>query len=119
MSSISDILEKVGLTEKDLDTPGYSGELKTLLEMQANLQRGQVSIESTRQYLSSMRDAVERELVNEPTFIRIFILKVENPKLIKLQARLQNYMLLEAYLSTPERMKQMMEDMVAGMVGRK
>jgi len=113
MSVIEEILEKFGLTEKDLDTPGYKGELKTLLDMQSSIQRGQVSVESTRQYLASMRDAVEKELIDEPEFIRIFIFKVENRKQIYLKARLKNYMLLEAYLSSPERMKEMMENMVA------
>jgi len=109
---IDEILEKFGLTYKDLDTEGYAGELQTLLDMQANLQKGQVSIESTRTHLASMRDAVERELVDEPEFVWRFIFRVPNRKQIYLKARLKNYMLLEAYLSSPERMKQMMEDMV-------
>ena len=113
MNVIDEILEKFGLTEKDLDTPGYKGELQTLLNMQSSIQKGQVSVESTRQYLASMRDAVEKELIDEPEFVRVFVFKVENRKQIYLKARLKNYMLLEAYLSSPERMKEMMENMVA------
>lgn len=116
---IDELLEKFGLRYEDLDTPGHGGERKTLLEMEAASRKGQVSIESTRQYIASMKDAVERELIDEPEFNYLFIFKIPNRKQIYLKARLKNYMLLEAYFSTPERMKQMMEDMLAGMVGRK
>jgi len=113
------ILEKYGLSYEDLDTPGHSGEKEYLMKMEADLKSNRVSVESTREYIASMREAVEKELVNEPTFIRIFLFKVENPKLIKLQARLQNYLLLEIFLSTPERIKKVMESNIAGVVGRK
>ena len=113
---IDQILEKFGLTYKDLDTPGHSGELKTLLDMESEVQKqGQMSVESIKKNISSLKDAVEKELIDEPEFNYIFTFKVPNRKQIYLKARLKNYMLLDAYLNSPERMKEMMEDMVAGL----
>lgn len=110
------LLKKTGLRFEDLDTPGHSGEKDYLLKMQADLQKNKVNIQSTREYLASMRESVERELVDEPEFNYIFIFKVPNRKQIYLKARLKNYMLLELYLSTPERLKKQMEDAVSGMI---
>jgi hypothetical protein len=118
MSLINEVLEKFGLKEEDLDTPGHSGEMETLLKMQQTIQKNQVSVERTRAYVSSLREEVTKQLVDEPEFNYIFIFKVPNRKQIFLKARLKNYMLLEAYLSSPERMKQEMEDMVSVLAGK-
>jgi hypothetical protein len=118
MSLINDVLAKFGLKEEDLDTPGHSGEMETLLKMQQTIQKNQVSVESTRSYVASLREAVTRELIDEPEFNYIFIFKVPNRKQILLKARLKNYLLLEAYLSSPERMKQEMEDIVSVLAGK-
>ncbi len=113
---IDTILEKFGLKYTDLDTPGHSGELKTLLEMESEIQKqSHLSVESIKKYISTMKDAIERELIDEPEFTYIFIFRVPNRKQIYLKARLKNYMLLDAYLNSSERMKEMMEDMVAGL----
>lgn len=112
---IDELLEKAGLKFEDLN----ASERETLNVWMDALQKGQVSVEKIKEYIVSMREAVENEISKEPTFIRIFIFKVENPKLIRLQARLRNYLLLDAFLSTPERAKEQMERMVAGMVANK
>src|SRR3990167_4193032 len=103
---IDQLLEKVGLKYEDLN-PSEKETLNVWLEA---LQKGQVSVEKIKDYITTMREAVEQEISKEPTFISIFIFKVENPNLIRLQARLRNYILFGAFLSTPERAKQQMEN---------
>ena len=109
------MLKKIGLTYEDLN----SAEKETLNTWIETLQKGQLSVEKIREYITSLREAVGNEISKEPTFIRIFIFKVENPNLIRLQARLRNYILLEAFLSTPERAKEQIENIVQGMTQRK
>ena len=91
MSITEQIEEKFGLKVEKLNPM----EKETYFKMLDAVQKAQIDHLKLREYVISMRDAVEREIVNEPTFIRVFIWKFENPKLIKLQARLQNYLLLE------------------------
>lgn len=111
MSITEHIEEKFGLKIENLNQL----EKETYFKMLEAVQKAQIDHLRLRDYIVTMRDAVEREIVNEPTFIRIFIWKVENPRLIKLQARLQNYLLLESLLLSPEKAKQNLEDMVSGM----
>lgn len=103
---LEELEEKYGF---DVDTLN-STEKDLFFKMLEDVQKSQISIEKLREYYVAMRDSIERELVNEPTFIRLFLFKVENPKLIKLQARLHNYMLLESFLISPERAKQQLEN---------
>ena len=116
---MEELLEKYGLSYEDLDTPGHSGEKEYLLKMEADLKTNSVSVESTREYISSMREAIERELIDEPEFNYIFIFKVPNRKQILLKARLKNYLLLELFLSTPERLKKEVEKNISNMTVRK
>ena len=114
MSITDEIEQKFGVKVEQMNTL----EKETYFKMLDDVQKTQLSPEKLREYIIAMRDSVEREIVKEPTFKRIFIFKVENPKLIQLQARLKNYMLLEAFLWSPDRAKQALEEAVAGM-GRK
>lgn len=60
------------------------------------MQKAVVTLEDVKGYIHTMRDSVENELT-----------KVSNSKEedYLLKARLRNYMLLEAFLSSPERAK--------------
>lgn len=114
MSLTSEIEEKTGLKIEKLT----ADEKQTYFTMLDAVRETQLTPEKLRDYILSMRDAVERELINEPEFIRVFIFKFENRKQILLKARLQNYMLLEAFLISPEKAKQQLESMIAGVVGK-
>lgn len=94
-------------------------EKETYFSMLEVVQKAQMTPEKLRDYIVSMRDAVEKELIEEPEFIRIFIFKFENRKQIYLKARLQNYRLLESFLGSPERAKRQLEDAVSNVVGKK
>lgn len=112
MSITSEIEEKFGLRIEELNAE----EQVTYNNMVSAVQEAQLDHIKLRDYIITMRNEVERELVNEPEFIRIFIFKFENRKQILLKARLKNYMLLEAFLISPEKAKERLEDMVAGMM---
>ncbi len=111
---IEQLEEKFGFKVENLNTE----EKKTFFKMLEDMSKVQLTPEKMRDYLAQMRDAVERELVSEPTFIRIFLFKVENPKLMKLQARLQNYMLLEAFLMSPQRAKERLDEALNSVGGK-
>ena len=112
MSITSQLEEKFGLQIDKLNTV----EKETCFKMLKEVQKAQIDQTKLREYIIEMKHAVERELINEPEFIRIFIWKFENRKQILLKARLQVYMLLEGFLVSPEKAKQALDDMVEGMM---
>lgn len=112
--SVTQDLEDKGIDIKTLN----DAERETYFKMLEEVQKAQMTPEKLKSYITGMREAVSNELANEPSFIRIFIFKAENPKLIKLQARLQNYILLESFLLSPERAKEALESMVSNVKGK-
>ena len=103
---IKEILEKVGLKYDDLGKE----ELETFHSWEEALARSQVTVESIRKYIKSMRDSVEQELT---------VSNIKTKQDIFLNARLRNYMLIEAYLSTPEKAKEALDRAVAGLVSKR
>ena len=57
-----------------------------------------------------MRDSVEQELTKTGH---------DSKQDLFLKARLRNYMLLDAFMTTPEKAKEQIENAISGMVGRK
>lgn len=126
MPVMNDVLEKVGLKYEDLS----NAERDTLTQWSQALQEKRLSVEQVKTYIQSMRSAVEKELTEEQsdpaTWLNILTLIIPLYGLIKkwyqdkksyaLQARLKNYMLLEAFLDTPERARQALDQAVAGLV---
>jgi len=106
--SVTQRLEEKGIKIETLT----SAERETYFKMLEEVRSTQLTPEKLRDYILSMRDAVERELINEPEFIRVFIFKFENRKQILLKARLQNYMLLESFLNSPQKAQEAIEAMV-------
>ena len=109
MSLTSNIEEKLGIKIDDLNAI----EKETYFKMLEEVEKSEITPQRLKDYVASMREAVAEEIANEPTFIRILIFKVENPNLIRLQARLKNYMLLEAFLTSHKRAKEQLESMIA------
>ena len=103
---IDDLLEKVGLKYDDLT----SVEKETLNSWMEALQKGQVSVEKIKDYIVSMREAVEMELAKSD---------LGTKQDLFLKARLRNYMLLDGFLTTPEKAKEQIENAISGMVGKK
>jgi hypothetical protein len=98
---MDEILKKYGLKYEDLNAT----EKETLNTWLVALQQGQLTIDKIKDYLKTMRDGVEQELTK---------IGHENKQDIFLKARLRNYMLLEAFLETPERAQKMIEKSLSG-----
>lgn len=104
--TIDEILEKLGLKYEDLT----SAEKETLFQWTDVLNRNKLTLEGVKTYITSMRDAVEQDLTKTGH---------NSKEDIFLKARLRNYMLLEAFLSTPEKARQALDRAIAGMVSKK
>ena len=100
------ILKKFGLKFEDL----RPGERETLYSWTESLQQNQLTVDGVKAYISAMKDTVEQELtkVNHNSKEDLF-----------LKARLRNYLLLEAFLTSPEKAKKALERAVAGIVSNK
>lgn len=109
MSAIDEFLGQIGIKFEDLDTPGHSGERETLMQWLDSLQKNQLTIEGIHAYIKSMRDSVEMELTTTT---------ISDKQDMLLKARLRNYMMLEAFLTAPEKAKRLMEQQLA-MIPRK
>lgn len=113
MSLTDKIEDKLGIKIEKLSPQ----EKETYFSMLDIVNKSQITPEKFRDYIISMKESVEKELVKEPEFKRIFIFKVENRNQIYLKARLHNYMLIEAFLISPEKAKERLEDMVGNITG--
>lgn len=103
MSLLDNILEKSGLKYEDLE----EAERETLTSWLEVLSKNELSVGKIREYIASMRDSVEQEITKTD-------LNTKQDLLLK--ARLRNYMLLEAFLTSPEKAKKAMEQALAGIV---
>lgn len=100
------ILKKYNLKYEDL----RKDERETLDEWMVSLQENQLSIEKIRGYISSMKNAVEQEVTKTD---------LNSKQDLFLKARLRNYMLLEAFMSTPEKAREQIETALQSVVGGK
>jgi len=90
--------------------------MATYTKMLEAVQKAQIDQVSLKKYIVSMRESVERELIKTPEFKWVFIFRVFNRKQIMLKARLQNYLLWEAFLVSPKKAKERLEEMIQGML---
>ena len=102
--NIDQILQKFGLKYEDLS----AAERQTLQGWMAALESNQLTLQMVKSFVSSLRDNIEDELA-----------KADNgtKQDIFLKARLRNIMLIEAFMSSPDKAKQRIESMLSGMVG--
>lgn len=94
--NISELLEKFNLKYEDLNV----AEKETLREWLEKLESTKIRVEDIRNYIRKMIDGVEMEL-SEPD--------VPKKKDIFLKGRLRNYLLLAAFLESPEKAKEALE----------
>lgn len=103
---IDELLGRLGLKFEDLN----SAERETLNSWMQSLEQGDLTTDKIRGYISSMKFAVEEELSETS----------HNGKQdIFLKARLRNYMLFEAFLSSPEKAKERIERAIAGIATKR
>jgi len=105
MSIIDKILERTGLKYEDLNT----AERDTLNNWLETLNKGELTVQKIREYIFTMKEAVEAEVAKS---------NLDTKQDLYLKARLRNYMLLDAYLSTPEKAKEQIENQLAGIINK-
>jgi hypothetical protein len=105
MSIIDEIMERYNVKYEDL----HPDERETLNGWLESLQQGELTLDKIRGYLANMKGAVEQELTKTGH---------ESKQDLFLKARLRNYLLLEAFLSTPEKAKEQMDKAIAGFASR-
>ena len=99
---IDELLERVGLKYEDLT----KDERDTLYSWIEPLKKGGLTINDVKTYIQSMKESVENELseTSHNTKQDLF-----------LKARLRNYILLESFLSTPEKAQKAIEKALKGL----
>lgn len=112
---IDALLERAGLKYEDLNAI----ERKTFNEMIEKVSKTEINHETLKEYISAMKDSVERELADEPEYVRVWIFAFRNDKNVLLKARLRNYMLLEAFLESPKKAKEALDRAISSMVPKK
>lgn len=101
---MDEILQKFGLKFEDLST----AERDTLNQWMQSLSKQTLSVDLIRGYIANMRATVEDELSKSD---------LNTKQDLFLKARLRNYMLLDAFLSTPAKAKQALEQALSGIEG--
>ena len=93
---IDEILQRMNLKYEDLN----AAERETLTNWMQSVQKNVLTVEDVKKNIQAMKFAVEQELsgVGHNSKQDIF-----------LKARLRNYMLLEAFLTSPEKAKEALE----------
>lgn len=103
---IDDLEEKYGVKIDEMT----EDEKATFFKMLDDVKVSVLTPEKMRDYITALREAVERDLVKEPEFNYIFIFRVPNRNQIMLKARLYNYLLLEAFLMSPIKAQQQLNE---------
>ena len=98
---IDELLKKYGLKYEEL-TPDERTTFHTMLDA---IEGKTLSIEKIKDFITSMKYAVEQEIVKVGN---------DNKQDTFLKARLKNYMLLEAFLTSPEKAKKALEQSLQG-----
>ncbi len=103
MNVLDEFVEKLGLKYEELTAV----ERDTYQKMYSSMQTTEITILTLREHIGALRDSVEQELE-----------KYDNSKYqdLLLKARLKNYRLLEAFLTSPERAKKALERSMSGLV---
>jgi len=98
---IDNLLERFNLKYEDLNAV----ERETINSWIEALEKSRVTTTKIKEYISAMRSGVEQELTKTSN---------NNKQDLFLKARLRNYMLIEAFLTTPERAKEQLEKALSG-----
>lgn len=106
MVTTDDILKKFGLKYEDLSAI----ERETLNKMISSLRDSVITVERIKEYISVMKDSVEQELTKTD---------INTKQDIFLKARLRNYMLLDAFLKTPEKAEAQLNRAINGITTKK
>lgn len=106
MSIVDDILQKFDLKYEDL----HPAERETLMGWLDQLDNNQLTLEQVRGFVHSLKESVEGELTQ---------VGHNSKEDIFLKARLRNLMLLEAFMTSPEKARTAIERAIAGIVNNR
>jgi len=108
MSFIEDTLKRLGVDSYEDMTEAEKATYDSWLTQMSK----DITVNDIRDNIRGMQNSVILELSEEPEFIysKIFpFLKIQNPKNVYLKARLKNYLMLSAFLSSPEEARKTIE----------
>ena len=103
---IDDILDKVGIKFNDLSID----EQETLHSWVGAVETAQMNSVKIKEYIQSMKQSVSLELSTS---------KLGKKEDMYLKARLRNYILLEAFLESPQKAKKALDRAISGIVSKK
>lgn len=103
MSIVDDLLGKIGLKYEELRPI----ERETLNSMLAAIDKGGITPEKLKEYVKTMREAVENDLTKSD------LGKKDD---LFLKARLRNYLLLESFLISPEKAREQLEKAISNLI---
>lgn len=122
MSLADDLIKRIRPDLPDLTYDRLtSDERETLHGWLERLSAKALVVEDIKKHLRVMIGSVEQELVNTDEFEYVFfgLFKRVNRKHLFLKARLRNYLLLEAFVTSPERAKEALESQLKALEGGK
>lgn len=88
-------------------------ELKTLHAWIGQLESNELTISKIIENITEMKMAVTQKIIDTPETVRVcFIFVVPNRESVLLRARLQNYTMLEAFLTGPQKAKEALQNSI-------
>lgn len=108
---IQSLLERAGLTFDDLN----KAERDTLFSWMEDLSKKTLTVEGVKHHVAGLVEAVQRELagIEEPKTLwgRLF----QHKRDLYLKARLKNYLMLQDFVTSPDRAQRWIEEQVKGL----
>jgi hypothetical protein len=129
MSIVNEVLSRTNLKYEDLTT----AEKETLSRWSKVLDSNQLSIPVVIDFVRTMRNGIEEELSKENesphTWVGVIALFIpfygllkkwyQDQRRIQMEARVRNLVLLESFLTSPEKAKKAIDAAIAGIVSNR
>lgn len=104
---MDDLLKSLGINTNGVNYDEMTKEeQKTLHEWLDAFRKNELTVAGIKSYIVTMRDSVELELTNT---------SISSKEDIFLKARLKNYLMMEAFLTAPEKAKKYLEQSLNGL----
>lgn len=102
---MSKLLEKFGIKYEDLNP----AERETFSQWQEALTKSQLTLENVKDYLKNLIDAVQKEIIELKESTSLFTALFNWKKDFYLKARLKNYLMLQDFLTAPDKAQKYIE----------
>lgn len=113
MSLVDDVLARYGLTLGDLNAE--AGETDTFFKMLEAAEGKHITLDALKIFIRDLIYQNEQALATTPEleYYLFGLLRRPNRAHVQLKARLLNYLLIEGFVTSPERARRMLEATVA------